>query len=202
MIVPYNSELLIFANKQAISSASASPFVVAIQIAGIPTLPGFLNGCILLFVFSASNSDLYIGTRTLYGLAVDGKAPRIFAKTDKRGVPIFALAFCSTFCCIAFMNVADDSRTVFLYFVNLVTIFGLLTWISILVAHSKRSATPLRLPVLTHASVGFVRARKAQGIPKESLHYTAPLGAVGSYGALVFCIIIALTKVCSESATR
>lgn len=136
MIVPYNSEQLIFANKQSISTASASPFVVAIQIAGIPTLPGFLNGCILLFVFSASNSDLYIGTRTLYGLAIDGKAPRIFAKTDKRGVPIFALALCSIFCCIAFLNVADDSRTVFLYFVNLVTIFGLLTWISILVAHS------------------------------------------------------------------
>ena len=40
----------------------------------------------------------------------------------------------------------------------------------------------------------FVRARVAQGIPKESLAYTAPLGKWGSVFALFFCIIIALTK--------
>ena len=78
MIVPYNSPQLIFANKQT-SNASASPFVVAISISGIDVLPGFLNGCFLLFTFSASNSDLYIGTRTLYGLALDNKAPKWFA---------------------------------------------------------------------------------------------------------------------------
>ncbi|KAF2104615.1 amino acid permease Dip5 [Rhizodiscina lignyota] len=176
MIVPYNSPQLVFANKQA-SNAAASPFVVAISISGIKVLPGFLNGCFLIFTFSASNSDLYIGTRTLYGLALDGKAPKFFAYTDKRGVPYWSLAFCSTFCLIAFLNVSDDSRTVFLYFVNLVTIFGLLTWISILVTH-----------------IFFVRARKAQGIFKDSMAFTAPLGVYGSYGALVFCIIIAFTK--------
>lgn len=64
MVVPYNSKLLAFAIK-APSSAAASPFVVAIEIAGIKVLPSFLNACILIFVFSASNSDLYIATRTL-----------------------------------------------------------------------------------------------------------------------------------------
>src|SRR5205807_10635517 len=68
MIVPYNSPELIFANKQG-SKASASPFVVAISLAGIKVLPGFMNGCILIFVFSAANSDLYIASRTIYGLA-------------------------------------------------------------------------------------------------------------------------------------
>lgn len=111
MIVPYNSKLLIFSNNN-VSNASASPFVVAITISGIKVLPGFLNGCILLFVFSASNSDLYIGTRTLYGLALDGKAPRFFAYTDRRGVPYWSLTLCSLMCCLAFLNVADDSRTV------------------------------------------------------------------------------------------
>lgn len=178
MIVPYNSPQLIFANSQAsTNSASASPFVVAIQISGIAVLPGFLNGCILLFVFSASNSDLYIATRTIYGLASDGKAPAFLARTNKRGVPYWSLALCSLFCCLAFLNCADDSRSVFLYFVNVVTILGLLTWISILVAH-----------------ICFVRARKAQGVPETSLAYKSPFGAAGSWGALFFCIIIAITK--------
>ncbi|KIW29253.1 uncharacterized protein PV07_05078 [Cladophialophora immunda] len=176
MLVPYDSEELAFANK-ASSSASASPFVVAVKLAGITALPGILNGCILLFVFSASNSDLYIASRTLYGLASEGHAPALFRRTDSRGVPVYALGLSAAFALLAFMNVADDSKTVFGYFVNLVTIFGLLTWISILVAH-----------------ICFVRARRAQAVPSAALAYTAPLGVAGSYGALAMCILIALTK--------
>jgi yeast amino acid transporter len=176
MIVPYDSDELAFANK-ASSSAAASPFVVAIKLAGINALPGILNGCILLFVFSAANSDLYIASRTMYGLSSERYAPNIFRRTDKRGVPYMALGASVVFCLLAYLNVADDSRTVFLYFVNLVTIFGLETWISILVTH-----------------IYFCRARKAQGLTKEMMPYTAPLGIYGSYGALFMCILIALTK--------
>lgn len=175
-LVPYNSDELVFANN-ASSSASASPFVVAIKLSGIPVLPHIINACILAFVFSAANSDLYIATRTIYGLAREGKAPSFLARTDSRGVPVYALGLCALFALLAYMNVSSDSKTVFGYFVNLVTIFGLLTWISILVTH-----------------IFFVRARKAQNVPTTSMAYTAPLGVAGSYGALVFCIIISLTK--------
>ena len=126
MIVPYNSPELAFANKQG-SKASTSPSVVAISLAGIKALSGILNGCILLFVFSAANSDLYIASRTIYGLASQGKAPRILARTDAHGVPIFSLGLSALFCLLAFMNVSSSSKVVFGYSVNLVTIFGLLT---------------------------------------------------------------------------
>lgn len=176
MIVPYNSPQLAFANK-ATTGASASPFVVAITLAKIDALPHIVNACILVFVFSASNSDLYIASRTLYGLASDGSAPAIFKRTDKRGVPIYSLGFSALFAMLAFMNVKDDSKAVFTYFVNLTTIFGLLTWISILTTH-----------------VWFLRARKAQGLPDSAMPYVAPLGIYGTYFALGFCILIALTK--------
>lgn len=126
MIIPYNSKQLMTATKQN-TSAAASPFVAAIVVAGIHGLPGFLNACVLLFVFSAANSDLYIASRTLHGLALKGHAPRFLAKTDKRGVPIYALGLSTMFCGLAFLNVSTNSATVFGYFVNLVTIFGLLT---------------------------------------------------------------------------
>ena len=176
MVVRYDAKELGFA-LNAPTGANASPFVVAITLAGINVLPHILNACILIFVFSASNSDLYIASRTLYGLASDGDAPAIFKRTDKRGVPIYALGFSALFALLAFMNVADDSKKVFGYFVNLTTIFGVLTWISILVAH-----------------ICFVRARKSQGIPNSAMPYVAPLGIYGSYAALGFCILIALTK--------
>lgn len=176
MCVPYNSPALTFATKQS-TGASASPFVVAVIEAGIDGLPSVINGAILLFVFSASNSDLYIASRTLYGLACNGNAPKIFKRTDSRGVPIYALGASSLFALLAYMNVAEDSKTVFGYFVNLVTIFGLETWISILVTH-----------------IFFVRARRAQGIPNSAMPFVAPLGDKGSIGALSLCILVAITK--------
>jgi amino acid transporter len=176
MLVPYNDPELAKA-VNAGTKASASPFVVAIKIANIKHLPGILNACILLFTFSAANSDLYIASRTLYGLATQGHAPKWFAWTDKRGVPVPALALSAAFCLLAMMNVADDSIVVFGYFVNLVSIFGLLTWISILVTH-----------------IYFVKARMAQGLTKDKMPYVAPFGLWGSYAALFFCILISLTK--------
>lgn len=180
MIVPYNSKELAFANTSASTkgaSAASSPFVVAAQLAGVKVLPHIINACILVFVFSASNSDLYIASRTLYGLASDESAPAIFKRTDRRGVPYVALLTSALFACLAFMNVSSDSKTVFGYFVNLTTIFGILAWISILVTH-----------------LFFVKARKAQNIPDSAMPYIAPQGYWGTMVALFFCCLICLTK--------
>ncbi|GAO17912.1 uncharacterized protein UV8b_00398 [Ustilaginoidea virens] len=176
MIVPYNSPSLAFANKQT-TGASASPFVVAATIAGVQGLPHIINACICVFVFSAANSDLYIASRTLYGLASDRSAPAIFRRTDSRGVPVPALAVCTGFACLAFMVVSDDSKKIFGYFVNLTTIFGLLSWISILVTY-----------------ICFLKARRAQNLPDSAMPYVAPQGLIGTYVALFFCCLILLTK--------
>ncbi|EXJ83321.1 hypothetical protein A1O1_06942 [Capronia coronata CBS 617.96] len=176
MIVPYNSPKLAFATKQS-TSAAASPFVVAIMLAGIDVLPGFLNGCILIFVFSAGTSDLYISSRTLYGLARDGKAPAFLARTNSRDVPVAALGVSAVLSLLAFMNVSNDSKKIFNYFINCITVFGLIVWICILLSH-----------------ISFVRACRAQQVPKEKLIYRAPLGIWGSWYALVFCVIVTFTK--------
>lgn len=136
-----------------------------------------LRRFVLQLTYLQTCQDLYIASRTLFGLASIGNAPRIFAKTDKRGIPIYALGLSSLFCLLGFLNVSTSSATVFSYFVNLVTIFGLLTWISLLVSH-----------------IYFVRARRAQGVPDSALAYVAPFGLWGSVGALFFCILIALFK--------
>ncbi|CAH0023709.1 unnamed protein product [Clonostachys rhizophaga] len=176
MLVPYDSPELSFAVKQK-ASASASPFVAAATVAGVQVMPHIINGCICLTILSAANTDLYIASRTLYGLASDGKAPAIFKRTNNGGTPIYALAVAAVFALLAFMNVSDDSTKIFGYFVNITTIFGLLTWISILVTH-----------------IFWCRARKAQSLDSATLPYAAPFGIWGSYCALVVCIFIALTK--------
>ena len=174
--MPYNSKELAFAN-DANTGASASPFVVAIVESGIRVLPDIINVCILIFVLSASNSDIYISSRTLYSLAKRNDMFSIFAYTNRRGVPVYSLAVSGLLACLAFLNAANDSKVVFGYLINLTTVFGTLTWISILVAH-----------------IFFVRARRAQGIAQHQLPYKSPAGLVGTYIALAGCIILTLFK--------
>ncbi|KAK4046398.1 amino acid transporter [Microbotryomycetes sp. JL221] len=176
LIVKANDPELLRSLKES-TGASASPFVVAIRRANIRVLPDIINASILLFVMSAANSDLYIGSRTLYGLAAEGQAPRIFMRTNRYGTPFVALAFCSVICCIAFMAVSSGSRQVFTYFVALVTIFGALTWMSILFSHIR-----------------FMQALKAQGISRDTLPWKAPFQPYAAWIAFVITAIVTFFK--------
>ena len=82
-----------------------------ITLVGIKVLNHVLNAMILLFTISSTNSDLYIGSRTLYGLAVERKAPFIFTKVDKRGLPWVAVLVVSLFTTLTFLNVQSSSAT-------------------------------------------------------------------------------------------
>jgi amino acid permease len=73
---------------------------------------------ILLFTISAANSDLYIASRTLYGLAIERKAPHIFTKVNKRGLPWVSLLVVSLFTCLTFLNASTSSATGELYLVS------------------------------------------------------------------------------------
>src|ERR1700738_1686279 len=55
-----------------------SPFVIAIQDAGIQVLPAVMNVIILVAVLSVGNSSIFGSSRTLAALADQGQAPKIF----------------------------------------------------------------------------------------------------------------------------
>lgn len=174
--VAYNNPELV-ASQKASAGAAASPFVIAISNAQIGGLNHLLNACILIFVISATNSDVYIATRNSYGLAANGMFFKLFARTNKNGIPVYSLILSGAFCCLAYMSCSSNSSEVFGYFVNVVSIFGLLTWVSILVTY-----------------LYFMRAVKAQGYDRTQFTYFAPMQPYGTWFALFFCILIALTK--------
>ena len=167
-------------------------------------LPGFLNGCILIFVISASNSDLYIASRTLYSLALGGSAPSIIAKTDQRGVPIVALGISASFCCLAYMNIVEASATVFKYlYVSGASVADLKAWTwspYLDCSHGSQSWCHILASWRFHPDLCGIddQCIKAQGIErKRDLPYYSPLGEFGTWFALVFCIIIAIFKISS-----
>ncbi|GAA6009966.1 uncharacterized protein JCM10292_005484 [Rhodotorula paludigena] len=176
LIVRADDPELIAVTKQS-TSAAASPFVLAIERAQIRALPDIINGCLLLFVMSAANSDLYIGTRTLYGLAAQGYAPRFFMKVNRYGTPYYATALCSAICCISYLAADSGSYQVFTYFTATVTLLGALTWLSILGSH-----------------LAFMRALKAQGVSRDSLPWKAPGQPYVAWTAFVITAIVTFFK--------
>lgn len=70
LIVPVTNEAL---NSSAGSSSLHSPFVIAIQLAGIKALPSIFNAVILIAVMSVANACTFGSTRTMQALAANGK---------------------------------------------------------------------------------------------------------------------------------
>jgi amino acid transporter len=68
LIVPENSPLYTGEG----SSSRHSPFVIAIQLAGIKVLPSIFNAVILIAVMSVANSCTFGSTRTIQALAAHG----------------------------------------------------------------------------------------------------------------------------------
>jgi len=67
-------------------TAAQSPFVIAATRAGIKVVPSIINAVVLTSAWSSGNSSMLGGSRILYGLAREGKAPGIFTRTNRFGM--------------------------------------------------------------------------------------------------------------------
>jgi len=170
-MVPSNDKKLLGA-----SDASASPFVIGIQNAGIPILNHIINGAVLTSAWSAGNSFLYSGSRVLYSMALNNQAPKWFRITNKRGVPWVAVLFTWAFGLLAFLNVSNSGATVFNWFVNISTISGFIAWVVVMIT--------------------YLRFRKAMEFNNmlDALPYRTPLQPYATWFVLVIIIILTLTN--------
>lgn len=158
VIVPYTNDRLLSPE----SNASASPFVIAIQNAGIDGLNHVINAAILTSAWSAGNAFLFSGSRILYGLALAGQAPKFFGRTSKRGVPFFAVLATWTPGLLAYLTVSDSTAKVFDWFVNISTVSGYVAWIVCLITylrfrqaltyHNLLHTLPYRTPLQPYAT--------------------------------------------------
>ena len=120
VLVPYNDPTMAAAFKEDKPGAAASPYVIAMDRLNIPVLPHIVNAMVLGASFSAGNSYVYCASRSLYGLALDGKAPRLFTKCTKTGVPIYCVSVVLMIALLAFLQVSNGASVVLNWFVNLV----------------------------------------------------------------------------------
>lgn len=80
-------------------NTSTSPFVSALDKAGIRWFGAIFNGVILVAAFSVMAGALYSANQVLYSLGTNREAPRFVTKVSRRGTELGA--FCVTVGCIA-----------------------------------------------------------------------------------------------------
>ena len=156
------------------AGAGSSPFVIAIANAGIDVLPSLVNAVILISAWSSGNSFLYISSRALYSLAVQGSAPSIFKACNRWGVPYYAVGLSSLFTGLAYLNVASSGSVVFNWFVNLTNTWGMTSWVCTSIIYLR-----------------FRKAAKAQAVELPYHHWLQPYG---SYIAIFMFTLLCLTN--------
>lgn len=133
-------------------TVAQSPFVIAASAAGIKGIPSVVNAVVITSAWSASNQALLSGTRTLYGLALKGQAPRVFLRTAPWGSPYVCVLFFSGFMFLSLMTLSNGALTVFHWLVSLTAAGVLLSWSAILLNHIR-----------------LLMAMRAQGIDERRL---------------------------------
>lgn len=135
-------------------TAAASPYVIAMNNMGVKVLPHIVNFLMFTSIFSAGNTYTYCATRSLYGLALEGRAPAFLRKTWSNGVPIYCFLVVICFPFLSFLQVGSGSAIVIQWFVDLITAGGIIDYISMNITF-----------------IFYYRACKAQGIDRKTLPY-------------------------------
>lgn len=141
-----------------------SPFVMAIQDAGIKVLPSIFNAVITISVLSVANSCTFGSTRTMQAMAERGHAPQFLMYIDSKGRPLWCVLIQLAFGLLAYIGESSKSSEVFNWLLALSGLAFLFVWGSICLTHIRMRA-------------GFV----AQGVNLKLIPYRTPFGVIGSW---------------------
>jgi lysine-specific permease len=172
LIIPYTDPDLL---KTGVSNVSISPFTLVLQRAGLAFAASVMNAVLLTSVLSAANSAMYASSRMLWALAKEGKAPRIFAQLNRKGIPMLALCTTATLGLASFLASLFGNGSVFIWLVNASALTGFIKWFGIAISHYR-----------------FRKAYVAQGRDLNELPFKAKWYPFGPVFTLLFFVVFIL----------
>ncbi|KAG8825811.1 hypothetical protein FRC17_008520, partial [Serendipita sp. 399] len=176
LICPSNDRT--FTSRILSHEGQVSPFIIAANHLAARAFVPLINSAIIIFALSGTISNLYTGSRTLYGMALDDQAPSILRRVTAGGRPILALSVCVIWCFLSYLGQNEEKANhAFDYFVDLTTTAGSASWICILWAHTR-----------------FRKALQVQNIALDELTYLAPLHPYGTWFSLIATTIFTIFK--------
>lgn len=160
-----------------------SPFVQMFGLAGFGAAASVLNFVLLTAAASSDNSGLYSTSRMMYGLAMDGQAPKAMGKLSKRNVPQNALIVS----CIMLM-----SGVVFLYTSDtIIEAFTMVTSVAAL----------LFIFIWTLIVVCYIVYRRKYPELHEKSTYKMPGGLFTAWMVIIF-FVVSVIILSLEAETR
>ncbi|KAH7022902.1 amino acid permease-domain-containing protein [Ilyonectria destructans] len=171
LLVPYDDPLLVGGESDA--DAKASPFVIAIEEAGIQVLPSVMNAVILVAVLSVGNSAVFGSSRTLAALANLNQAPKIFAYIDRKGRPLVAIGTAACVGLLAFLADLPEQGAILDWLLAISGLSTVVTWGSICVCHIR-----------------FRHAWAARGRTPGELPFQSQVGIWGSYVGITLNVLV------------
>lgn len=148
-----------------------SPFVMIFERLGIKTAAGIINFVVITAALSSCNSGLFSTGRMLYDLAQQGHAPRAFASTTSRGVPVLAIVVSIIALLLGVVLNYLVPEKVFTWVTAISTFGAIWTWGIILLTQMKFRATLSELE-------------------NRNLTFRMPLWPYGSWLALAFLVLV------------
>lgn len=169
-LIPYTSPNLL---RSDTTDIAYSPFTMVFENLGIAFAASVMNAVILTAILSAGNSGLYVSSRMLYALALEGRAPKIFARVNSRGIPMPALLMTAAIGLFGFISAIVGEGSAYTWLINISGLSGFITWVGVAICHYR-----------------FRRAYIAQGNDVNDLPYKAPLFPIGPIVALLMCLLV------------
>src|ERR1700686_2875480 len=147
---------------------------------GFQRLPRFgyyaanlMNAVILVSVLSCGNSSMYVASPMLYAMSHSRKAPNLFGKLNRRGVPVAALLATGLVSALAFFSTAVGEHKIYQIFYNASSLSGFLIWLGIAVCHLR-----------------FRKAWVPQGRSLDDLKFKSKFYPFGPWLAVVLFVVV------------
>lgn len=156
-----------------------SPFTWVFENSNIPVFSKvagtFMDIVILTSILSSSNSGIYVGSRMLWSMALEKKAPAALGKLSKKKIPLLAVIVTTAFGLVGLLTSLLPSDSVFVILCAAVGISCIFGWLGIGISHYR-----------------FRKWYKMKGYKLEDLKYKAkfyPFGPVATMIAMIFIIV-------------
>ncbi|MGF2531155.1 amino acid permease, partial [Ralstonia pseudosolanacearum] len=172
VLLPYTDPNLL---RNEATDIGVSPFALVFQHAGLAFAAGMMNAVVLTALLSSGTSSLYVSTRILYDLALEGQAPRWFARVSGNGVPHRALLATSAVGALCFFSSLFGDQVVYLWLLNTSAVTCFIAWFGIALAHYR-----------------FRKGFLHQGHTVDQLEYRSPFFPFGPILVAALCVIIIL----------
>ncbi|CDK25001.1 unnamed protein product [Kuraishia capsulata CBS 1993] len=170
--VPWNDPNLSLSNK-----TMRAPITIALTNAGWANAGYFSTTIILVTCLSSINSSIYLASRSLFNLATEGNAPKIFSTVDKRGNPWIAIHVCHLFGFLSLLAISSGSSVAYGYIINLSGVCSFIVWTAIALAQIR-----------------FRKGWLANGYQKENILFQVPLYPLTSIFAVFLGLLLVLVQ--------